>query len=579
MNCSPRWPRILAGFLPVLFLAACATDPVRDAAGPEVAAMRVTIHRDGDDLLTGGLGHAGLVGAPPAVADPEHPTAAELRRRALYVNWRGIVDLVGTVRELPPVPGREFSAYRQVPGARFPHRVLVQVPDAFDRRNPCLVVTASSGSRGIYGAIGSAGHYALTRGCAVAYTDKGAGTDWFDPATGEGFGPDGTLATEPGGMAFSAPAAGAPFVAIKHAHSGDNPEADWGRHVLQAAAFGREVLSGLPELALASEDIRVLAFGLSNGGAAVLRAAEQDEDGLINAVVAAAPNIHVPGQRPLFDLALDAAILQPCLLLDGSPPAFVPEAVWKAQAERRCRSLAALGLIEGDTLPAQARSARERMVAAGFSEAAQRWAGLNSAFDLWRNVLAPYATAYARAGVDTPVCGYRFAAIDAAGNPRATTRAERALWWSDASGIAPSAGIQVIDTMASGEDPALPALRCLHALRQSSEPGTAATLREGIAATQATARPNVPVVIVHGSDDSLIPMANTGLAYVQAARRNGVTAIAFHEVARAQHFDAFVALPAMAGQVQPLLPHAFAAADAVRASWAGAPFPGDRTIP
>ena len=34
----------------------------------------------------------------------------------------------------------------------------------------------SSGSRGVYGAI-STGEWGLKKGCAVAYTDKGAGTE------------------------------------------------------------------------------------------------------------------------------------------------------------------------------------------------------------------------------------------------------------------------------------------------------------------------------------------------------------------------------------------------------------------
>ena len=30
---------------------------------------------------------------PPAFADADHPTATQLRRRALWSNWRGIADL------------------------------------------------------------------------------------------------------------------------------------------------------------------------------------------------------------------------------------------------------------------------------------------------------------------------------------------------------------------------------------------------------------------------------------------------------------------------------------------------------
>ena len=53
--------------------------------------QRTTEHRDGDDLLTAGLGLEGLRAMlPPAFADADHPTPAELRRRALWSNWRGM---------------------------------------------------------------------------------------------------------------------------------------------------------------------------------------------------------------------------------------------------------------------------------------------------------------------------------------------------------------------------------------------------------------------------------------------------------------------------------------------------------
>ena len=191
-----------------LSLAACAGsatrgDPasIRGDAATMFTAQRTSLHRDGDDLLTAGLGLSGLQAmTPPAVADPERPSAAEARRRALWANWRGIADLTpaggyGTLYgSVAPVPGREFHALATVPGAAQPHRVLVQVPDDFDRKRRCIVVTASSGSRGIYGAIAVAGAWGLPKGCAVAYTDKGAGTDYFDADAGIGVAADGTPA-------------------------------------------------------------------------------------------------------------------------------------------------------------------------------------------------------------------------------------------------------------------------------------------------------------------------------------------------------------------------------------------------
>ncbi|MFS8064498.1 MAG: 3-hydroxybutyrate oligomer hydrolase family protein [Luteimonas sp.] len=66
-------------------------------AAPEPAmftSQRVSEHRGSDDLLTAGLGLDGLRAmTPPAFADVGHPTATELRRHAIWSNWRGIVDL------------------------------------------------------------------------------------------------------------------------------------------------------------------------------------------------------------------------------------------------------------------------------------------------------------------------------------------------------------------------------------------------------------------------------------------------------------------------------------------------------
>src|SRR5437870_4610611 len=46
-----------------------------------------------DDLLTGGLGKSGLQGTAPTFADPSNPTPAELRRYAIYNNYRPLVDI------------------------------------------------------------------------------------------------------------------------------------------------------------------------------------------------------------------------------------------------------------------------------------------------------------------------------------------------------------------------------------------------------------------------------------------------------------------------------------------------------
>ena len=132
-----------------------------------VGEVRETVHRGSDDLVSAGLGLAGLRGAPIAFADPAAPTPAELRRRAIQMAWKGIADLgpLGRFGDLygsvMAVPGREYQAFARLPGARSPHRVLLQVPDNFDARARCVIVCASSGSRGVYGSISVTGAWGL----------------------------------------------------------------------------------------------------------------------------------------------------------------------------------------------------------------------------------------------------------------------------------------------------------------------------------------------------------------------------------------------------------------------------------
>src|SRR3546814_11117735 len=100
-------------------------------------------------------------------------------------------------------------------------------------------------------------------------------------------------------------------VAVKHAQSKDNPEADWGRHVKQAAQFALHALDeAVPDAApFTFDNTRVIAVGISNGGGAVLRAAELDGDWL-DAVVAGGPNVYVEVGRPPYDFPTAAALLQ-----------------------------------------------------------------------------------------------------------------------------------------------------------------------------------------------------------------------------------------------------------------------------
>ena len=535
--------------------------------------VRSSEHRGADDLLSAGLGVTGLrAPVAPAFADAEQPTATELRRRALWTSWRGIADLrPGGVGEaygsLDPVPGREFHALARLPGANSPHRVMLQLPDSFDASRPCLVVTASSGSRGIYGAIAVAGAWGLPRGCAVAYTDKGAGSDYFDLDAGVGFDAQGNAGAAALDAVFTPDAApGATGVAFAHAHSQDNPEADWGRHVRQAADFALQQLNeALP--ASASFDhanTRIIAVGISNGGGAVLRAAEL-EVGWLDAVVAGEPSVYSggAGSRSLYDYTTEAALLMPCALAgrEDLPVSPLTPAAAPLKAAR-CASLAEAGLLEGEDVAAQVDSAWRKMREAGWSEQALRAGALSVDFDLWRSVAATYASAYGRYRAGEHPCGFGFSAQNADFSPRPATAAERAAWWSDASGIPPGNGVGIIDPQLAMPDLAWAGLQCLRAL--AVEDGEdAKRVRAGVEDTRAgLPREGLPVVLVHGVDDGLIPISFTSDPYAAWAREAGRD-VSLWRVNGAQHFDGFLILPDFASRYVPLIPYVHAALDRI----------------
>ncbi len=97
-----------------------------------------------NDLLTAGLGATGLAGAAPKVANTASPTPEELRRLAIYNNYRALVDVTREAatgpstarwsgpREMrPPATGRlpvpniwrfSMTAMTAIPGRRWRSR-------------------------------------------------------------------------------------------------------------------------------------------------------------------------------------------------------------------------------------------------------------------------------------------------------------------------------------------------------------------------------------------------------------------------------------------------------------------------
>ena len=449
--------------------------------------LRYEVDGISDDLLTGGLGLAGLRGPPPPIAHAEQPTPGELRRRAIHTAYRGLIDtseaggfgrLYGPVGDLR-VAGVEYLLAVRTPDGRGSTTVLLQVPRGFDLEHPCLVAVASSGSRGIYGALPTAGDWGLRHGCAVVHRDKGTGIGVWDIDRGRGYRIDGTLTADPADplLSFAPPLSAelADFgrrmphsLLFKHANSGLNPEADWGSYLLQAikvafAFLNREFAGARPEPLTPGNTI-VLAAGSSNGGAAVLRALERDRAGWISGAVALEPNAVVSGRAGgltiaygdrrlsdsgigLYDYTSLHYLYQPCAVLaesDPGAPFFAETERRRPELEAWCASLQSVGVLPAGPIGRAAVAARERLLAAGILPEALRLGHFNVATHLWSAITAVYAAAYARLPPWRLPFGVGFAATDAEGRPRALTEAEAASLWADGNGIPPTGAVSLV---------------------------------------------------------------------------------------------------------------------------------------
>ena len=466
------------------------------------------------DLLTAGLGAAGLAGAAPAYANPLAPTAAELRRNAIYNNYRALVDMTsagGYGRFYGPhvdvhgvahsgsgqIAGSESIAFSDGGSGRRNVSLMVQVPAHFNPKRPCIVTATSSGSRGVYGAI-SAGEWGLKRGCAVAYTDKGTGAAPHDLMADTVPLIDGTrTASGAAGnqAAFRAPIGDAERLAFnalnpdrfafKHAHSQRNPEGDWGRFTLQAVQFAFYVLNerygqatghGHRVAQIRPHNTLVIASSISNGGGAALAAAERDEAGLIDAVVVAEPAVQLPPLHglsierggvpvakigaPLADYMTWANLYQPCAALapelTGTPfqATYALPAVFGFVAANRCASLKAKGWLSATSTAEQASEALAKLRSHGWEADSDALHASSAAFEIASAVSVTYANAYSRSSVTESLCGYSFGAVGAVAPlvnlPVPLAAASLAGMFANGNGVPPSAGVALINSSSVG---------------------------------------------------------------------------------------------------------------------------------
>ena len=125
--------------------------------------QRASFDGVGNDLLTAGLGKSGLQSAvAPTITDAANPLAPELRRLAIYNNYRALLDMtsnggfgvlygpnvdangvVGTGEG--KIAGVEYIAYSDDGSGKQNVTMMVQIPTTFNASAPCIITAASSG--------------------------------------------------------------------------------------------------------------------------------------------------------------------------------------------------------------------------------------------------------------------------------------------------------------------------------------------------------------------------------------------------------------------------------------------------
>ena len=623
-----------------------------------VGAVTVT-HFDGvsDDLLTAGLGASGLASATaPTVANATAPTAAELRRLAIYNNYRALVDTnakggYGTLygpnvdasgnvtSGSGMVPGTEYVAYSDDGSGQQNVVLLVQIPDAFDAANPCIITATSSGSRGVYGAI-STGEWGLKRKCAVAYTDKGTGAGPHDLATDTVPLQDGTRTTRAaaGSKAqFAAPLTDSQLaafnvatpnrLAFKHAHSQRNPEKDWGRFTLQAVQFAfwaiNDKLSGSSAVNASTLPVRpdntiVIASSVSNGGGAAIAAAEQDTNNLIDGVAVGEPGLNLPATasvqvqrggvtlpvsgKPLFDYVSYANEFRLCAALSSSVSAapaqsfFASNVGWPASVQaNRCAALHANGLLSASTTAAQADEALQKLHTYGWEPESDLVHASMAYFEIDPSVATTFGNALSRASVLDNLCNFSFAAVDAAFHPTAVNATVLAQLAGTGNGIPPTTGVQLINNLAQGgatqskqsvdssgtQAANLDGALCLRNLLTGSDAASQA-LQLGISQTLRTGSlGGRPALIVQGRNDALLPVNHGARPYLGLnAQVEANSKLSYIEVTNAQHFDGFIdVVPGYDTLFVPLVLYEQRALDAVYANLKnGTPLPPSQVV-
>ncbi len=522
-----------------------------------------------NDLLTGGLGHKGLTGNIPSAVDPTNPTPTEIRTATIANQYKAMVDMrssagygslygPSTDNSTGKISGTEYLAYGTDNST-----MLVQLPTSFNRSNPCLIIAPSPGVENVYGAIGTVGEWGLKKHCAVAYTDKSSNgihdlyTDTVNLI-------DGTRTTVNKEASFIAKGTAKmdiaaynsvyPYrIAQKHAHSQQNPAANWAKNVLDVIDFAFEVLNladsfgEAQTITVTPSNTIVIASGTSTGGTASLLATEQDRNDLIDGVVVASPTINVPNKKSFLDVISYYNIFQPCVSANNSNG--LPS---------RCSALAIGGLLTENTLRTQINKTEQILNNYGTLVTSNIIA--HNYLDIYSSYANLYANSYGQFSVTDNLCDYSYAKVNGNSSPTAKTLADLADDFQ-ASNF-PSSGTYLINNIGNdGEginyfnlsngnsDGYLQGVLCLRQLVTSNtifgvsltgiELENSKLVKAGLQKTLATGDlRGTPAIIVHGRDDPLAHVNFTSRAYYQLNKTTQTDSkLVYLEITNANHID------------------------------------------
>jgi hydroxybutyrate-dimer hydrolase len=392
-------------------------------------------------------------------------------------------------------------------------------------------------------------------------------------------------------------------IAVKHAHSEQNPEPDWGKNVLQSIEFAFYVLNleenfgeldrkGRLRETITPENTIVIASSISNGGTASVRAAEQDKKGLIDGIAVSEPNLSPKvlkklvirqGEREwtsdshsklLYDYFSFINVYQTCADLAQPDASLNTGVVFPELAENRCASLAEIGLLtefqpDGVTPTTSAERALEAQQIIndyGILEEQNFVQPTQEFFEFNEAIAVTYANAAGKFSVTDNLCGNSFAGVDGSLTPAPLLSEQLAQLFGVFSGVPPGSGIQLINndsdfgavrnrfSVTNGiQDQNLAAALCFRSLftgldefgnRLSGEQRKLyKRVKKGLSKLRYSGRlRGIPALVVHGLNDGVVPPNHSSRAYygVNQIVEGKKSNLRYYEVTNANHLDAFI---------------------------------------